>query len=277
MNKNLFYLLPIFILFFSCRNSDSEPRETLIREANLTFNPPKNASNSDLFYYYNFKYDTNNRLVERIGAPIMDPSGKIITFTYKISTTIEYGNKSASIKESSTELIVSKDIKENLIFNESNQIIERNIINETFPKLNKKTKYFYNGKLLVKTETTFPNNIFNPERPYDYIETIIEKFAYDPNENLQNIITTRLITNGMESTTQVYEKQFGNYDTSRNPFKKLNVLNDYLERSLSRNNFRYMAVIYYTSNSKQLISETEWNFNYDSNGNIISSNSITLE
>ncbi|PSD44027.1 hypothetical protein C7E23_06885 [Elizabethkingia anophelis] len=59
--------------------------------------------------------------------------------------------------------------------------------------------------------------------------------------------------------------------------KKLNVLNDYLERSLSRNNFRYMAVIYYTSNSKQLISETEWNFNYDSNGNIISSNSITLE
>ncbi|PSD44026.1 hypothetical protein C7E23_06880 [Elizabethkingia anophelis] len=82
-------------------------------------------------------------MVERIGAPIMDPSGKIITFTYKISTTIEYGNKSASIKESSTELIVSKDIKENLIFNESNQIIERNIINETFPKLNKKNKIFF--------------------------------------------------------------------------------------------------------------------------------------
>ncbi len=44
MNKNLFYLLPIFILFFSCRNSDNESdikteQEFLVKRLNPIFSP----------------------------------------------------------------------------------------------------------------------------------------------------------------------------------------------------------------------------------------------
>ena len=279
MNKNLLYFFSIFILLFSCRSNDSESDiktepEVLIKKLDAmfytgTYQAPGPSSKK----YFGFEYDSSNRLTKKKGAFVSSSSaGGIMYYLFieEFGTIIEYGNKSATIKNFSTrpDLTLPEDI-ENLIFNNTNQIIEKNIPNRN-PRSNKKIKYFYNDKLLIKRETTYPNQFYDPSLPWDYIETIIEDFIYDSNHNLQKIVTTNHKTGNVNSVTKIEEITFSDYDTSKNPFVKLGILNDYFERSLSKNNFRSRTKTGYdrngTINSK---SENNWNFAYDAKGNLI--------
>ncbi|WP_407499663.1 hypothetical protein [Elizabethkingia anophelis] len=105
--------------------------------------------------------------------------------------------------------------------------------------------------------------------PWEYIETIVEDYIYDSNSNLQKIVTTSHKTGSINSVDKIKEITFGNYDTSKNPFVKLGILNDYFERSLSKNNFRSRTEISYNiDGSPYKGSENTWNYPYDSSGNL---------
>ena len=111
---------------------------------------------------------------------------------------------------------------------------------------------------------------YNPSESWDYIETIVEDYIYDSNNNLQKIITTTHKTGNLNSSIKTKEITFGDYDTSKNPFVKLGILNDYFERSLSKNNFRSRTEISYNiDGSPYKGSENTWNYPYDSSGNLI--------
>ncbi|AIL45774.1 hypothetical protein [Elizabethkingia anophelis] len=111
---------------------------------------------------------------------------------------------------------------------------------------------------------------YNPSESWDYIETIVEDYIYDSNNNLQKIITTTHKTGNLNSSIKTKEITFGDYDTSKNPFVKLGILNDYFERSLSKNNFRSRTEITYNINGiPGDKSENTWTFMYDTKGNLI--------
>ncbi|WP_288788805.1 hypothetical protein [Elizabethkingia miricola] len=281
MNKNLFYLLPIFILLFSCRNSDNESdikteQEFLVKKISLTFiavGHKNETPSSENNIYYTFEYDSNNRLIKKIGMMLPMPSSTGYNnyyFSKDASTIIEYKGTSATLKDISTDpKLMIPEYREDLILNNSNQIIEKNILYK-YSMTNKKTKYFYNGKLLIKRETTYPNMPYDPSESWDYIETIVEDFTYDSNNNLQKIVTTSHKTGNVKSINKIKEITFGNYDTSKNPFVKLGILNDYFERSLSKNNFRSrIETSYNIEGNPYKGSENTWNYSYDSNGNLI--------
>ena len=86
--------------------------------------------------------------------------------------------------------------------------------------MDKKIKYLYDGKTLIKRETTYPNIPYDPSISWDYIETIVEDFIYDSNNNLHKIVTTSHKTGNVNSITKTKEIIFGDYDTSKNPFVK---------------------------------------------------------
>lgn len=281
MTKNLFYLLPIFILLFSCRNSDNESdikieQEFLVKKINPVFAPdgyrnviPTSENNK----HYTFEYDSNNRLIKKNGMIFQISASTGFGFYYFVgeaSTVIEYKDKSATLKDISTDpnFIIS-EYREDFILNNSNQIVEKNIPYKN-SMANKKIKYLYDGKVLIKRETTYPNRSYDPSESWDYIETIIEDFIYDSNNNLQKIVTTSHKTGNVKSVNKIKEITFGNYDTSKNPFTKLGILNDYFERSLSKNNFRSRTEISYNIEGNPYKgSENTWNYPYDSSGNLI--------
>ena len=281
MNKNLFYLFPIFILLFSCRNSDNESdikneQEFLVKKISLTFitvGHNNEIPSSENNKHYTFEYDSNNRLIKKNGMMFQISSSTgygYYFFVKEASTVIEYNGKSATLKNiSSDPNFTISEYREDFILNNSNQIIEKNIPYKN-SMANKKIKYFYNGKVLIKRETTYPNRSYDPSESWDYIETIIEDFIYDSNNNLQKIVTTSHKTGNVKSVNKIKEITFGNYDTSKNPFVKLGILNDYFERSLSKNNFRSRSEISYnidgTPSDK---SENNWTFMYDTKGNLI--------
>ena len=277
MNKNLFYLLPIFILFFSCRNSDNESeikteQELIVKKISPLFSPQGHLllPSAETKKNFEFEYDSKNRLTKRIGL-IISSAGPFYAFTDKIATIIEYKDLTASIKN--IAIIPDYpilDIKEDFKFNNENQIIEKYIPAKYSNRMDKKIKYFYNGKTLIKRETTYPNMPYNPSESWDYIETIVEDYIYDSNNNLQKIITTTHKTGNLNSSIKTKEITFGDYDTSKNPFVKLGILNDYFERSLSKNNFRSRTEITYNINGiPGDKSENTWTFMYDTKGNLI--------
>jgi len=278
MTKNLFYLLPIFIILFSCRNSDNESdikaeQEFLVKKINPLFSPEGHMMlppNSETKKHFEFEYDSKNRLTKRIGL-IIPSAGPFYGFTDKIATIIEYNNSSASIKN--IAIIPDYpiiDIKEDFKFNNENQIIEKYIPAKYSNRMDKKIKYLYDGKVLIKRETTYPNRSYDPSLSWDYIETIVEDFIYNSNNNLQKIVTTSHKTGNVNSITKTKEITFDDYDTSKNPFVKLGILNDYFERSLSKNNFRSRSEISYNiDGTPRDKSENTWVFMYNTKGDLI--------
>jgi len=281
MNKNLFYLLPIFIILFSCRNNDNESdikteQEFLVKKISPIYTPEgyRNViSTPENNKHYTFEYDSNNRLIKKNGMmyPMSSSTGYgYYFFVREASTVIEYNGKSATLKNISTDPnFTISEYREDFILNNSNQIIEKNIPYKN-SMANKKIKYFYNGKILIKRETTYPNRSYDPSLSWDYIETIVEDFIYNSNNNLQKIITTSHKTGNVNSITKTKEITFEDYDTSKNPFVKLGILNDYFERSLSKNNFRSRSEISYNIDSTPRDkSENTWVFMYNTKGDLI--------
>lgn len=131
----------------------------------------------------------------------------------------------------------------------------------------KKEFYYYKNGLLDEIKTTFPNALYDPTDPNDYIETYSERFYYDATGNLTRTEYFELHSGFKTENKRI--RQFENYDNSGNPFKRFTLLDEYFYRSLSKNNFRsYREEVY---RFDELISRKtqEWTFNYDANGQII--------
>ena len=271
--KKIFSLLILSIILFSCSrdNEDEiiENNDPLITKMSLILYPNSFPyGNSELSF--NFQYDNDKRLIKKTGGflSVSGSTGFSDYFTDKIYTSLIYNNNNVTVEDfsSSTDFTVPKNSKY-FVLNNNNQIIQKGIPNINSSYSNKKQSFKYNSsKQLIEIYTTLPNMPYYP--PDDYIPTYLEKFYYDSKGNLtkSEYIFQKDGVNTNEKTVRTFE----DYDNSYNPWKRLYLLDEFFYRSISKNNFRkYTEIKYDYSGNISSTSIRNWDFNYDSSGNII--------
>lgn len=274
MSKSIKYLFTILvagICLASCSSADEDVpdpnTDPLVKQmkfdgANNGF--PVNPSEIN----FNFEYDNTKRLTKKVGGylPLAAATGFDRIFSDKLYTSLVYSNNKVTVENfyDSDIYAVSKGTIYYTL-NSANLIAEKEVPN-TIAINTKKQVYKYAEGKLTEVVTSYPNMTYYPEDPTDYILTFSEKFFYDANNNLTKTEYTEL-HNGKSEGEKIV-RTFEDYDTSYNPFKRMQLLEDYFYRSLSRNNFRkYTETLYYydTVSTK----ETGWTFLYDAQGNIV--------
>ena len=110
--------------------------------------------------------------------------------------------------------------------NNLSQIVIKETPNQNDSNLNKKQTYSYINNKLLEILTEFPNKPYNPNDPYDYVLTYLEKFYYNSIGNLTK--TEYLELHNGVITGYKTVRFFENYDNSINPFKRLYLLNDFV-------------------------------------------------
>ncbi len=271
--KKYLLLSLLSILTFSCNRDDNPQQEQddLVKNIKIDFNRTGNWINPQEIDF-TLQYDSQKRLVKQIGGflPISSSTGFNGAFSKDIYTSLTYNSNNSVLVEnflSSPQYIVPKNTNIYTL-NASNQILIREIPDVSQAYLNKKLTYAYNNNLLTEITTTFPNMPYNPQDPNDYKAGYVEKFFYDNNTNL--VKTEFYLQINGENKNERIVRTFENYDTSKNPTKKLYLLGDYFYRSLSKNNFRKYTETHYNINNEITNAvEKSWSFNYDTNGNII--------
>lgn len=217
---------------------------------------------------FKFEYDSNNKLTKKVGGyiDIAAGSGYSKRFTDKVYTSLIYTDNKVTVENfyDSDIYTVAKNTAYYTL-NSSNLIEEKEVPSMIAMNFKKEFYKYSNGKL-TEIITTFPNRKYYPDDVTSYILTFSEKFYYDINGNL--IKTERFEQHNGKNEGEEIVRTFENYDISFNPYKKLQLLEEYFYRSLSRNNFRkYTETSYYYENVSK--KESTWDFNYDKKGNIV--------
>lgn len=267
--KNLkFLFLALFII--SCSNDDSSEKnsesESLITEINANIYNVGLSSESKI----TFEYDSNQRIIKKNGGWIdMIPIiGFGNFFTTQLHTSFTYNSNKITIENFSTypDLTIEKDTRI-ITLNSSNKIETKEIPNLSNSLFSKKLNYIYNDNKLVKIITTFPNRPFDPTEFANYILSYVESFYYDSKGNLtkSEYFEQR---NGVNKGQKII-RLFTDYDSSKNPFQKLQIVDEFFYRSLSNNNFKKNTVSKYSDDILNFESNSIWEFMYDQNGKII--------
>lgn len=269
--KHLFTILIAGICLVSCSSNGDDPEngtDPLVKqmkyEGAYLEQTPVNSSEIN----FNFEYDNSSRLTKKVGGyvDLSSSTGFGKFFTNEIYTSLIYTNNKVTVENFDTSDIYN--VAKNSIYytlNSSNLIEEKEIPNSLVVTSRKLIYKYSNGKL-VEIVTTYPNMVYYPDDETDYVLTYSEKFYYDANDNL---IKTEYFEqhNGKDEGRKVV-RTFEDYDASYNPFKRLQLLEEYFYRSLSKNNFRkYTETTYYYGDVSK--NETAWTFTYDAQGNII--------
>ncbi|WP_136668319.1 hypothetical protein [Flavobacterium sp. H122] len=225
---------------------------------------PSSENNSKL----NFEYDTNKRLTKQIGGiiSVSEAIGFSHVFTTQFYTLLTYNSNKVTVEELSSGEISPQKNTRYFTLNTKNQIITKEIPN-TKNYLYKKLTFKYLDNKLSEIETTLPNMPYDPTDPWDYILTYSEKFYYDSNGNLTKTEYFEK-RNGVNKGVKII-RTFEDYDNSTNPFKRLQLLDDFFYRSLSKNNFRKYTEVHYNNDEITSESTKTWGFNYDLDGKII--------
>lgn len=270
--KYLFTILFAGICLASCSSNEEELEnnnpEPLIKQLNFEGSYmsgiPINASDIN----FNFEYDSNTRLTKKVGGYVDVAMGSRYSkrFTDKVYTILIYTDNKVTVENFyDSDIYTVPKSTANYTLNKFNLIEEKQVPNSIAINFKKQFYTYSNGKL-TEIVTTFPNMTYYPDDETDYILTFSEKFYYDANDNL---VKTEFFEqhNGKNEGERIV-KTFENYDTSFNPFKRLQLLEEYFYRSLSRNNFRkYTETTYYYNDVSK--KESTWGFNYDKQGNIV--------
>lgn len=267
--KKLFLLFVLGLTIFSCNRDDEQTQEKeypLVTKINIDFLSGYSPS-PDYFY---FEYDNQNRLIRRNGGFLQQSqaTGYHGFFTDKIYTSLVYTDNLITIEDFSSDpqFIPLKNSKY-ITLNSKNQIEIKEIPDFINANLNKKQVFKYSNNRLTEILTTFPNMPHYPS-PDDFILTYLEKFYYDSRGNLKK--TEYIAQENGKNTEGKIIRTFENYDNSLNPFKRLYLLDNYFYFSLSKNNYRkYTETTYDISGTLISTVIKKFDFNYDSNGNII--------
>jgi len=261
----------IALLLISCSNDDSLSENNtktsiLIKEINAnTYN--SSVSNG---LKTTFEYDSKQRLTKKTGGYIyMSAStGYSGFYTNEVYTSLTYQNNTVVIENFSTSptFTVPKETKI-VTLNSSNQIQTKEVPSLVSTYKLKKLIYTYSQNRIVKIITTFPNIPYNAADPNDYILTYEENFDYDSNGNLTKSEYFEQ-HNGVNKGEKII-RTFEDYDNSENPFKKLQLLDDFFYRSISKNNFRKVTVLQYMNDELSSRNTSTWTFSYDTKGQII--------
>ncbi|OWK72863.1 hypothetical protein CBW16_13000 [Flavobacteriaceae bacterium JJC] len=273
MNKIIAILLIGFVSV-SCSRNEEHPTDPVIN------NPLITKMNTNVFYpgsmsynqadlKFSFEYDSSQKLTKKIGGflPISGSTGLSGFFTDKIYTSLIYTNNNVTVENfsSSTDFTVLKNSKYYTL-NSLNQIVSKEIPNTSNYWLKKQT-FNYSDNKLSEIKTVLPNMPYDPTDPNDYLFTYLEKFYYDNNGNLTKTEYFEQ-QNGINKGEKIV-RTFEDYDNSTNPTKRLQLLDDFFYRSLSKNNFKKYTEVHYNYDVLGSTSTTTWIFNYDSNGQII--------
>lgn len=272
--KYLFQLLLFSILMISC-SRDAEP-EKMVKNEILTTKVKTGILYPDLRIQnlaevnFMFEYDSQKRVTKKNGGflSISGSTGFNAAFTDKIYTSLLYNNDKVTVEDfyNSKEFTVPKNSKY-FTLNSSNLIAEKEVPDRFSSYSYKKEFYSYKNGLLDEIKTTFPNALYEPTDPNDYIETYSERFYYDATGNLTRTEYFELHDGVKTENKRI--RQFENYDNSGNPFKRFTLLDEYFYRSLSKNNFRSYREEVYRFDEIISTKTQEWTFNYDANGQII--------
>jgi hypothetical protein len=270
--KHLFTILFIGILFFSCSSNEDDAADTnsdpLVKQ--IKFDGATNtglAINSQEINF-NFEYDNSKRLTKKVGGylAISPNTGFDRIFSNKVYTSFVYSNNKATVEnfyDSDNYAVAKGTIYYTL--NSANLIVEKEVPNSIAIN-SKKLVYKYSEGKLTEVVTSYPNMTYYPDDETDFILTFSEKFYYDAKNNLTKTEYTEL-HNGKNEGRKIV-RTFEEYDTSYNPFKRMQLVEEYFYRSLSKNNFRkYTETSYYHDDVST--NETGWKFVYDNQGNII--------
>ena len=270
VKKTLLLLLLNLIIFSCSRNDDNEPISAeneypLLTKLNFGFFSDNNTTNNNLY----FEYDGKKRLIKKTGAFIQSSGGSGLGgfFTNQVYTSLTYTDNKVTVENfsSSPEFSIPKSSLF-YVLNNKNQIEQKLIPNANVFYNNKKQTFKYIDDNVVEILTTLPDMPYFP--PDDYIPTYLEKFYYNSSGNLikSEYFEQR---DGVNKGIKIV-RNFGEYDTSTNPFKRLYLLDEYFYRSISKNNYRQYSEIRYNETGQVTgTSVQNWTFNYDTSGNII--------
>lgn len=252
--KKIFYILCIAGIFSSCSNDDSviiaeqdlQPEKIFVFIASL----PKSYS-IDPHFNYEFSYE--NGLLKKASGKITAVTPYITMFFEEPYSLFTYNNDKISIQHS--EEADNGAIKE--ICNMENGKLKSRYLYHDPDSWFSEITYTYQADKTVVHQKTYT---------WEYITT----YFFDSNQNL--IKSERLEKSGgidSKLTTTFYS----NFDTAKNPFKKLYLCNDnFYEKSLSKNNYRKIDYTVQDLQNTQFppgSGHAEWTYSYDSNGQVI--------
>ncbi|WP_346983446.1 hypothetical protein [Chryseobacterium sp. POE27] len=275
MKKFELIFFAMLSLAASCSNNVDDNQidtsvQTAIRPNKISWVYPSlyYPTSSDPNYY--FEYDSQGRLVKRIGVALTAApnSGVMYTYSNDYYTDVVYnGNivilRDHSFNPSNGEIQLNERKFE---LNNEGQILKRYISSMYGQQYDENLTYHYdNDGKLIDILTEFPNFTYNPADPNDFISTEIERFTY-VNGNLTEAKKTTQRNHVDFQTYKIVE--FGNFDNVQNPFLKLGILDDYFYLSLSKNNPQSKIVKEYKYGQWFTTYTGSWNNQYDSNGNL---------
>ena len=273
--KHFFSFFTAIFFLISCSKNEEETQnvqnnDPLITKMNLSVLNQNSQVNNQTDPHLYFQYDSQNRLTKKIGgfAPLPAASGYISFFSNEIYTSLIYNNNEVTVEDFSTSNSFTTPANTTYYsLNNLSQIVIKETPNQNDSNLNKKQTYSYINNKLLEILTEFPNKPYNPNDPYEYVLTYLEKFYYNSIGNLTK--TEYLELHNGVITGYKTVRFFENYDNSINPFKRLYLLNDFFYSSISNNNYRKYRLNKYEDNVLVYFEEKSRTFNYDSNGNII--------
>lgn len=271
--KHLIKLIFIGIFIISCSKTEDSLENNVINEPLITkmnskvFNSSNVPPNNELIF--SFEYNTDLRLTKKNGGFITSsPStGYDGYFTNEIYTSLIYTGQNVTVENFSSSSVFTVPLNTKYFtLNYLNQIDKKEIPNSNNYWLKKQTFNYLNNKL-IEIKTTLPNMPYDSTNPNDYLLTYLEKFYYDSNGNLTKSEYFEK-QNGINKGEKVI-RTFENYDNSYNPCKRLQLLDEFFYRSLSKNNYRKYTERHYYDDVLGLTSDRSWTFNYNPNGQII--------
>lgn len=255
--KKLFYFLLILGMISCSTNSDDllenqesstdlEPNKAFV----LYMEFPTTASLIPS-WYYTFSYE-NGKLIKMTGKFVKSENIWTVegNFYSDSFTTLSYHSNQIEVKH-------SNDIYPTIVYTMENNKPKKAELYDQFNQVITVKNYTYEpGKIKIYSKT------YTFETYYSYY--------FDSNNNL--IKSEKLEkSSGLDKTLTT--TTYSNFDNSKNPFKKLYLLNDkFYEKSLSNNNYRKTNYIVQNLQDPQSLpgnGHAEWTYQYDSNGQII--------
>ncbi len=257
MKKILFIILIASV--FGCNNDNGSNGSNITKYFfGYMMYPEGMAQNLSTDNLVDLEYDSNNRIVKRIGGYREMDFGTGYTHSYdeSIFDQLTYSSNEILIeKKTNSTLFEVAKFERKLILDNQNRIVKKINYHELGFPAKDTTYYTYdsNGRLIETKKSIFHE-----------VETAI--FYYNQANNLDSIVTKK---NHYDNPMYKIVEHFSNYDTASNPLKKLLIFEETFYRALSKNNFkRYDKREYNALNELIGTSFKTWNLIYDSNGKV---------
>ncbi|WP_269234320.1 hypothetical protein [Flavobacterium flavigenum] len=253
------------ILQFASCSSEENEAENNIQSYDLSymdyFNRQNGSSGS-----VKLKYDSQNRIIKRIGGLIPLPTSlgnETYIFFSDVTEDIVYNNNEIKITRNIPNINLFFERK--IVVDNQNRVIKKIIYKED-PELNDSIFYTYNN--LNQIDETL--KLYGKPQ---YLSRFYQKakYYYNPQQNLDSIVTVNY-EEGQYFTgpngDRTVEK-FSNYDNTANPLKKLIIFDETYLRSISKNNYAKYEHLNYRNNELIQTKTSNYEYKYDASGNIM--------